>query len=626
MKNFYPVANPRLNEHSIAFVKDCVESHWISSSGKYLQNFEDSFSQNFGPGHSICVSNGTIAIELALIALGIGPGDEVIVPNFTFVGSVSPIYRVHGIPVLVPPTQDGWNMDPQEVRKAITQKTKAIIAVHLYGHPCDIQSIMAIATEHQLFVVEDCAEALGAKVNGQNIGTFGDVGCYSFFGNKVLTTGEGGLCITQSLELAEKIDIYKNHGMRKDERYWHRVIGYNGRMTNLQAAVGFGQLHTVQHDLVKRWEIQERYTKTLAPSGFFEEIPLPSGAEPVNWLTSPLLKCGMGIDRDELLIMLKDRDIDSRPFFYPVSCMPAFSRFGFHDQRSHVLASHGFNLPTYIDLQDHEIDHIASNIVECCQILHTEHGSKTFPLRLPSSATPLDQPVVSVVLPTFNAGHALVDVVDVLRHQMVSISHAYEILIMDDHSTDGSVQKLLERFNHDPFIKVQVRTGSPSFGQAIMEGVQLSAGKIILIMDANGNHDPHVASQLVKNTQDFDAVSASRFTTGGYCTDPRKQFLSKNFNRVLRLVLGIPTRDNTSGYLCIKKEKLMQLDPKSAFERGPNYFFHLIIRIHRRNWSILEIPTIYRRPFPWPPSRRNLTRFFEYGRAAFQCLLRRCFP
>jgi perosamine synthetase len=626
MNTFFPVANPRLNEHSIAFVKDCVESHWISSSGKYLQNFETSFSENFGPGNSICVSNGTMAIELALIALGIGPGDEVIVPNFTFVGSVSPIYRVHGTPVLVPPTREGWNMDPQAVAKAITPKTKAIIAVHLYGHPCDIQSIMAIAKEHQLSVVEDCAEALGAKVNGQNIGTFGDVGCYSFFGNKVLTTGEGGLCITQCPELAEKIEIYKNHGMRKDERYWHRVIGYNGRMTNLQAAVGFGQLHTIQQDLTRRMEIQERYFKTLAPTGFFEDVPLPQNTEPVNWLTSPLLKTNMGMDRDKLLTMLKDRNIDSRPFFYPVSCMPAFSRFGFHDQRSHTLASHGFNLPTYIDLQDQEIDHIAKNVVECCKTLHSKHGSKTFALQLPSSATPLDQPVVSVILPTLNAGESILEVVTVLREQMISISHAYEILIMDDHSHDGSIQKLRERFEHDPLIKIHARVEKASFGKALLDGIELSAGKIILIMDANGNHDPHIASQLVKNAQDFDAVSASRFTAGGYCTDPVKQFFSKNFNRILRLVLGIPTRDNTSGYLCIKKEKLLQLDPISAFEHGPNYFFHLIIRVHRRAWSILEIPTIYRRPFPWPPSRRNLSRFFDYGTSAVQCLLRRWLP
>lgn len=627
MSIIYPVANPRLKPKSISFVEDCVSSHWVSSSGKYLDQFQTAFSEKFGPGTSICVSNGTIAIELALIALGIGPGDEVLVPNFTFVGSVSPIYRVHATPVLVKPTPDGWNMDPVDLEKKITNKTKAIIAVHLYGHPCDILTIKAISNKHKLLLIEDSAEALGATVNGQFVGTFGDVGCFSFFGNKVLTTGEGGLCITQNPETAEKINIYKNHGMRPDERYWHRVIGYNGRMTNLQAAVGLGQVLGIDEDLNIRKDIEKRYFDTFNKTEFFQNVPLPSGAEPVNWLTSPLIKENMGIDRDQLMADLLQQGIDSRPFFYPISCMPAFSRFGENDPTSLSVSARGLNLPTYIDLKIEEVDIIANAVVQSCERQHRQNGACHFPLRLPQKENTLEPPKVSIILPTLNPGLALVDTAKTLRSEMIKISHSFELVIIDDGSNDGSLEKLQEELQHDPNLRIHIRTGKiPSLGQSLMEGLELAKGEILLFLDANGNHDAKVSSQLVKNSQDFDIVSASRFTTGGTCSDPKKHWLSKNFNRAIRLTLGIPTRDNTSSYYCIKKTRLWEIDPASAFQHGANAFFHLILRAHRRQWSILEIPTVSHQAFHWPPSPKNLTRLKDYSLSAINCGLKRLFP
>jgi perosamine synthetase len=619
----FPVADPRLNSQSVANVDECVRSHWISSSGRYLLEFETEFAKIFGPGHAVSVSNGTIAIELALIALGIGPGDEVIVPNFTFVGSVSPIYRVHATPVLVQPTAEGWNLDPEDVRRHIGPKTKAVIAVHLYGHPCDIVAIKTLCDEHGLFLIEDCAEALGAQVNGQNIGTFGDVGCYSFFGNKVLTTGEGGMCLSTKPEVAEQIYIYKNHGMRADERYWHRVIGYNGRLTNLQAAVGLGQLSTIQSDMDRRWAIYERYNKTLNASPFFRNIPLPQGAKAVNWLQSPVLDKNSGLDRDDLLRQLKTKGIDSRPFFYPISCMPAFSRFGFHDARSHDMAAHGFNLPTYIQLQDEEVDEIAQAVVDICTEMHKNNGSQSFDLRLPSDPRLQSNVNISIILPTKNAGRELIAVVSEARRQMVSISQNAEFLIVDDHSYDGSIENLQELFRQDPSVKVLQRQGLPSFGSAIWEGLQASQGQRLIIMDANGNHDPKILGTMVKNSEVYDMVSGSRFTSGGKCQDKFKHFCSHNFNRAIRLILGIPSRDNTSGYLCIRKDKLLQLEPQSALAQGPNYFFHLMVRAHQKNMSMLEIPTISRQKFPWPLTQHHLERCQNYFISAVRLGLKR---
>ena len=625
MNTRYPVANLRLNSYSIANVEECVRSHWISSSGRYILDFEKQFAQTFGPGHAVSVSNGTIAIELALIALGVGPGDEVIVPNFTFVGSVSPIYRVHATPVLVQPTKTGWNVDPEDILRNINSKTKAVIAVHLYGHPCDIVAIKKICSDHGLYLIEDCAEALGAQVNGQNIGTFGDVGCYSFFGNKVLTTGEGGMCLSTKAEVAEQIFIYKNHGMRADERYWHRVIGYNGRLTNLQAAVGVGQLQTIQEDMARRWVIHERYEAILKNSPYFRDIPLPSGAKAVNWLQSPVLKKGMGLDRDMLIRELMQKGIDSRPFFYPVSCMPAFSRFGFHDERSHDIAAHGLNLPTYIQLEDAQVDEIAHAVVEICQKMHLSGGNKTYALHLPGNPEIKSAVQVSLILPTKNAGAELINVVGEARRQMVAASVNAEIILVDDQSTDGSLEECLQKFKEDPSVRCLHREAEPSFGTAIWEGLEASRGDRVIIMDANGNHDPSILSIMVQNSSTYDLVSASRFTTGGRCKSALKHFCSHNFNRLIRLLLGVSTRDNTSGYWCIRKEKLALLDPRSALEHGPHYFFHLMLRAHQKSMSILEIPTTSYQKFPFPWRRHHIERCCHYFVAALKLAWKRLF-
>ena len=237
-----PFADPLLGDEELNNVIDAVKSTWIGALGKYLGQFEKDFSGYLGSKHASTVTNGTVAIHAALLALGIKPGDEVIVPDMTFVATANAAAFIGAKVVLADVEKDTWNIDPKEVAKKITKKTKAIIPVHLYGHPADMDPIMELARKNGLFVVEDCAEAAGAEYKGRKVGTIGDIGCFSFHASKLITTGEGGMCVTGRKELWEKIEHLKNHAMDEKRRYWHDMIGYNYRMTNIQAAIGVAQL------------------------------------------------------------------------------------------------------------------------------------------------------------------------------------------------------------------------------------------------------------------------------------------------------------------------------------------------------------------------------------------------
>ena len=239
---FLPVAEPDLGPLEERYLLDAFQSGWISSIGEYIQRFEEGFAKFCGAGHGIAVSSGTVAIHLALLAAGVGPGDEVIVPTLTFVGTVSPVKYVGATPVFVDSEPEIGTLDPQAVEKAITSRTKAIIVVHLYGHPADMDPILDIARKYELIVIEDAAEAHGAKYKGRPVGSFGNCATFSFYGNKILTTGEGGMIVTNDKDLADRIRFLKDHAMDPNRRYWHPEVGYNYRITNLQAAIGCAQL------------------------------------------------------------------------------------------------------------------------------------------------------------------------------------------------------------------------------------------------------------------------------------------------------------------------------------------------------------------------------------------------
>jgi perosamine synthetase len=349
---YFPVAIPNLNGNEFKYLTDAFMSTWISSSGEYIGRFENDFSKYSDCKYGVAVSNGTVAIHLALVALGIGAGDEVIVPDLTFAATINTVLHANATPVIVDVEENSWCIDPKEIEKAITPKTKAIIPVHIYGQACNMDAIMDIAKKYNLKVIEDCAEAHGAMYGEQKVGSFGDIGCFSFFGNKVITTGEGGMCVTNDLQLDEKMRVLRDHGMSKTKRYWHDVIGYNYRMTNLQAAIGLAQLERIEEIHKNRKMYEESYKDVLDKNIFTFQKDLKNRTR-ITWLVSVLLD--ENIDRETYIKQLKEKGIDGRPFFYPLSDMEIYKPYcKIETPITHKLSKIGLNLPTYESLKSME--------------------------------------------------------------------------------------------------------------------------------------------------------------------------------------------------------------------------------------------------------------------------------
>lgn len=354
-----PVYAPRLSGNEKEYVIDCLNSTWISSKGKYLTLFEDSFKNFLDVKYATTVANGTLAIHLALIALGIGEGDEVIVPTLTYVASVNAIKYTGATPVFIDSLKSTWQMDPEDVKRKITSNTKAIMAVHLYGHPCEMDSLKEICVKNGLFLVEDCAEAIGTSYKGKKVGTFGDIAAFSFFGNKTITTGEGGMVVTNDETLYDRSIHFKGQGLAKHRQYWHDVIGYNYRMTNICAAIGLAQMEQIDEFIRRKREIAELYIKELKDT----KVELHLEQEYVYhsyWMCSILTP--NADSRDTLRDYLDNHGIETRPLFYPVHTMPMYStKFQKHPIAEN-LGWRGINLPSYPDLSDEDV-------IEICRLI-----------------------------------------------------------------------------------------------------------------------------------------------------------------------------------------------------------------------------------------------------------------
>ncbi len=353
-----PIADPQLNGNELNYLLDAFVSTWISSSGYYINKFEQDFSSYCGSSYGVAVSNGTVSLHLALVALGIKTGDEVIVPDLTFAATINAVLYTGATPIIVDIEESSWCIDPNRIKEAITPKTKAIIPVHLYGQPCDMDSIMKIANEYNLYVIEDCAEAHGAMFNGKRVGSFGDIGCFSFFGNKVITTGEGGMCVTNSEELSNSMRKLRDHGMSKERRYYHDVVGYNYRMTNLQAAIGVGQIERIDDILSWREVLEEKYRKILKnETNVILQRKDIAARKKVAWLVSILVQPEK---RDEMILQMKQIGIDSRPFFVPLSKMDIYKAYAPKECTvSNRISKRGINLPTNYRVTEEVIEKIA---------------------------------------------------------------------------------------------------------------------------------------------------------------------------------------------------------------------------------------------------------------------------
>lgn len=357
-----PVSQPTIGDDEVRLVTDAVASGWVSSLGVYLEQFEQRFAEFCGVKHCVSLANGTVAIHLALKVLGIGEGDEVIIPDLTFVATANAVVTAGATPVIVDVRASDWNIDPEAVQRAITPRTKAIIPVHLYGHPAEMDDLRRIADAHGLAILEDAAEAHGAVYKGRRVGGLGTCGTFSFYGNKIITTGEGGALTTDSLEIAERARYLRDHGMSKDRKYWHTEVGYNYRMTNLQAALGVAQLARIDDFIAERDRILAGYRRHLTGRGVTLNPCMP-GTRPVNWITCVLLD---GVDRagrDAVLARLKELGVDSRPFFYPMSALPMYKSARSFPV-SADLSARGLNLPTYPALTDADVERVSQALLD----------------------------------------------------------------------------------------------------------------------------------------------------------------------------------------------------------------------------------------------------------------------
>ena len=317
-----PVAEPVLLGNEKKYVMDCLETLWISSRGKYIPMFEEALARYCNVKHGVACSNGTAGLHMALEVLGIGPGDEVIIPDFTIVVTANVVILAGARPVLVDVEPDTWCIAPAQIEAAVTPRTKAIMVVHMYGHPCDMDPINALAKKHGLAVIEDCCQSHGAVYKGRMTGALSDVGVFSFYGNKTITAGEGGMLVTDSDELAERARIYRDNGFELP-RFIHKVRGMNYRLTNVQAALGLAQTEKLDFAVARKREIARTYLEAL--SGF-EHVTLPverQGCRNVYWMFGVLINDSFGRTKNEVMELLRERGVDSRSFFYPMTEQPA---------------------------------------------------------------------------------------------------------------------------------------------------------------------------------------------------------------------------------------------------------------------------------------------------------------
>lgn len=365
MNKFIPISQPSITQKEIDYVHDAVKSTWISSLGKYIDRFEKEFATFCDTKYAVSISNGTVAIQLALHALGIGEGDEVIVPDLSFIATANAVLHVGASPVFVDIDAFNLCLDPTLIEQAITSKTKAIMPVHLYGHPADMVQINQIAKKHNLLVIEDAAEAHGATIEGKKVGSWGDCATFSFYGNKNITTGEGGMITTDDKTLYQKCRYLRDHAMSKEKRYWHTEPGFNFRLTNLQAALGCAQMERIEELMQKRQQIYEWYQENLNQQTGIRLNRTNDWASNCYWLICVELEGFDEKTRDEFMKTLKEKGVDSRPYFYPMSAMPYFETA--ETPITHQVYQKGLSLPTYFDLQKEDVVHICTVFKQCLE-------------------------------------------------------------------------------------------------------------------------------------------------------------------------------------------------------------------------------------------------------------------
>jgi perosamine synthetase len=360
--SFIPISQPSIGSRERELVLDAVDSGWVSSIGKYIDEFETAFARYCGTDYALTVSNGTTGLHLALATLGLGPGDEVIIPDLTFVATANAVAYTGATPVLADVDPDTLCIDPASVESLITARTKVIMPVHLYGHPADMDALTAIAKAHDLAIIEDAAEAHGAEYRGRRVGGLSQCGVFSFYGNKVVTTGEGGMLTTSDPAFYRRAKRLRDHAMSAERRYFHDERGFNYRMTNLQAALGVAQMERIDVFLKRRAEIMAWYRSAIPCSESVRLNRVKNWARSAFWMVCLEVDSFDEARRAAFMGGLRQRGIDSRPYFCTMSSMPMYK------QRPLPVAARksqiGLNLPSYYDLTKPDVERIGSAVKE----------------------------------------------------------------------------------------------------------------------------------------------------------------------------------------------------------------------------------------------------------------------
>lgn len=367
MSSFIPVNEPLLAGKEKQYLNECIDSGWISSEGPFVQKFEENFALAVGRKYAVSVCNGSMALEAAIVALGIGSGDEVILPTFTIISCGAAIVKAGAIPVVVDCEAQTWNMDIGQIEAKITPRTKAIMVVHIYGLPVAMTPVLELAQKYGLKIIEDAAEMHGQTYQGKPCGSFGDISIFSFYSNKHITTGEGGMIVTNQEDIFERCRSLRNLYFQPQRRFIHEELGWNLRMTNLQAAVGLAQLEQLETFVQRKRKMGRRYRELLQNIPCLE-LPLPQTdyAENIYWVYGVVLKDEVNFDAMEAMKRLKEHQIGTRPFFWCMHEQPVFHKMGLLQNVSYPvaerLARRGFYLPSGLALTDEQIERVAQAV------------------------------------------------------------------------------------------------------------------------------------------------------------------------------------------------------------------------------------------------------------------------
>jgi len=366
-----PVNEPTFGERELELVTDCVRSGWVSSAGRYLDEFERRWAEYCGMKHGVAVSSGTAALDVAVSCIRLQPGDEVILPSFTIVSCAQAITRNGGLPVLVDCDPETWCLDVDQVAARITARTRAIMPVHMYGHPADMDPLREMADRHGLVLIEDAAEAHGAEYKGRRCGGLGDISCFSFYANKIITTGEGGMVLTDDDDWAAHARSYRNLCFRSERRFYHEELGENYRMTNMQAALGVAQLDRVDEIVAHKRTMAAAYSERLASCEALQRPVEREWARSTFWMYGVVLKADCGTapaQAAELVQRLQARGVQTRPFFLGMHEQPAFLRMGLfeaeHYPITEMLARQGLYLPSGTALTEQQVDEVSAAVLD----------------------------------------------------------------------------------------------------------------------------------------------------------------------------------------------------------------------------------------------------------------------